>query len=305
MQKRFEGAGGERLLIGQMVGQRVVLGDNQIAKALIDKGTLEFPAPGEPFIEQGASTNDIYFIIGGEVEFIINGRVVGTRTAGRTVGEMSAINPTIPRAATVRAMSNVALLKVPEAELAVVADEYPVIWRRIAVDLAERLEQRNSAIKPCNERPLVFIICATEALPIAQAIQFSLQYDEADFRIWSDEVFRASRYPLEDLNQVLDEADFAIAIASPEDVVKVRGSEVRQPRDNVLVELGMSIGKLGRERSLILVPRGEGVTLPSDFKGLTPIAYQDGPPERLSELLGPACHQIRAVVREHKVRTDR
>nr|WP_315382412.1 TIR domain-containing protein [uncultured Sphingomonas sp.] len=305
MKERHEGDAGSRRVHELLKGQRVVLGDEAIATALQEAGSREYPAPGDVIIQQGGHCNDVYFIISGEVEFSINGRVTGRRRAGRTVGEMSAINPAVPRTATVCALDNVALLKVPEPALAAIADAHPVIWRRFAADLVERLEERNSTIKPCNDRPLVFVICATEALAIAQAIQFSLQYDEADFRIWSDEVFRASQYPLEALDQVLEEADFAIAIASPEDIVTVRGTEARQPRDNVLVELGMSIGKLGRKRSMILVPRNDGVALPSDFKGLTPIPYQAGPPERLTELLGPACHQIRAVIREHKVRTDR
>ncbi len=260
---------------------------------------------GETVIEQGAATNDVYFVVSGHVDIVFNGRHIATRNHGRTVGEMSAINPAIARSATVIAGDNTVLVKVSEPRLSEIAEAHPQLWRRFAIDLAERLEQRNAMIRPCNKRPLVFVICATEALPIAQAIQFSFEHDEADFRIWSDEVFRASQYPIEALEAVMDEADFAIAIASPEDITNVRGSSVKQPRDNVLVELGMAIGKLGRRRSMILIPRDETVQLPSDFKGLTPIAYQDGDAARLSQLLGPACHQIRAVIRENGVRTDR
>lgn len=302
---RHEGEAGARRLLDQLQQQRIVLGDMAIAQALHAAGSCEYPEPGTMIIEAGSATNDVLFILGGEVEIVIGGRVWGTRGAGRSVGEMSAINPALPRSASVRALANTALLRVSEDALAAIAAAHPIVWRRFAADLAERLEQHTAAIKPCNERPQVFVICATEALPIAQAIQFSFQYDEAEFRIWSNEVFRASQYPLDDLERVLDEADFAIAIASAEDLVRSRGGEARQPRDNVLVELGMSIGKLGRKRSMILVPRDEGLVLPSDFKGLTPIVYQDGPPDRLSQLLGPACHQIRGVLREHHVRTDR
>lgn len=305
MRDRYEGGDGVRRLTDQMKAQHAVLGHFELAAALVEAGETVFPESGEIIIEQGAATNEVFFILAGKVEVLVNGRHIADRPAGRTVGEMSAINPTIPRSATVRAGDNTVLLKVAEPQLTTIADDHPQLWRRFAVDLAERLEQRNAMIKPCNNRPLVFVICATEALPIAQAIQFSFQYEEAEFRIWSDEVFRASQYPIEALEAVLDEADFAIAIASPEDIVQVRGSDVKQPRDNVLVELGMSIGKLGRRRSMILVPRQEKVQLPSDFKGLTPIAYEDGDPAKLAQLLGPACHQIRGVIRDNGVRTDR
>ena len=305
MQGRYEGDAGRRRLVEQLKAQRVIQGSGEIAEALASAGELMFPVAGEVLIEQEAATDEVYFIIAGTVEVEIYGRRLHDRQAGRTVGEMSAINPTIPRSATIRAGSNVVVLRVPEEALARVADEYPELWRRFAADLAERLEQRNSLIRPCNAKPSVFVICSTEALPIAQTIQFAFQHDEAEFTIWSDEVFRASQYPIEALDAVLGESDFAIAIASPEDLVTVRKVNVMQPRDNVLVELGMAIGKLGRRRSMLLVPRGEEVQLPSDFKGLTPIAYQDGDQARLTQLLGPACHQIRTNIREHGVRTDR
>lgn len=305
MKERYEGESGRRRLVEQLKSQRTIQGSAAVANALAEAGELVFPAAGEIVIEQGAATDDIFFIIAGEVAVEIHGRRLHSRSAGRTVGEMSAINPTISRSATIRSGSNAVLLRVPEPALAAVGAAHPELWRLIASDLAERLEQRNAMIKPCNERPRVFVICSTEALAIAQTLQFSFQHDEADFTIWSDEVFRASQYPIEALEAVLDEADFAIAIASPDDLVTTRKAEALQPRDNVLVELGMAIGKLGRRRSMLLVPQCGEVRLPSDFKGLTPIQYQDGDPGRLAQLLGPACHQIRTNIREHGVRTDR
>lgn len=304
MRERYEGDQGARRLVDQMKNQRIVIGDQTIATELVAVGELISPKPGENIIDEGDTTNDVFFIISGQVDVIINGRKIGERQAGRTVGEMSAINPTIVRSATVRTAPNTVLLKVTEADLARIASQHPDIWRRFAVDLSERLEQRKVDIKPCNSRPKVFVICASEALIIAQTIQFSFR-TEAEFTIWSDEVFRASQYPLESLAEVLEQSDFGIAIASPEDIVHKRGVESIQPRDNVLVELGMSIGKLGRERSMVLVPRAEKVELPSDFKGLTPIDYQDGNDKDLTALLGPTCHQIRTVIRALGVRTDR
>ncbi len=197
------------------------------------------------------------------------------------------------------------MLKVEADKFNTIAADHPAIWKRLAADIAERLEDRNATIKPCNERPKVFIICAVEALRVAQAIQFHFQHDEADFKIWSDQVFKASQYPIEALQDVLDESDFSIAIASPEDLLTVRKEPVAQPRDNVLVEFGMSLGRLGRKRSMILVPRKSQVRLPTDFKGLTPIQYEDGDLKDLSQLVGPACFEIRTVIEENGVRTDR
>ena len=60
------------------------------------------------------------------------------------------------------------------------AEANPVIWRRFAVDLAERLKQRNVDVKPSNERPKVFVICSTEALPTAQPLADTLQQLDHD-----------------------------------------------------------------------------------------------------------------------------
>ena len=68
----------------------------------------------------------------------------------------------------------------------------------------------------------------------------------------------------------------------------------------------MSIGKLGRRRSMVLVPKTASVKLPSDFKGLTPIEYEeDADPTKLAQKLSPACHEIRTAIREFGARTNR
>jgi len=305
MQSRYGGEKGERLALDQLKAQRIVEGSDAVAHALLNAGELLFPQDGDTIIEQSSSADELYFILAGSVEFSVNGRTLGSRAAGRTVGELSAIHPGIPRTATIKAKAHTVLLKVEADKFNAIAVDHPAIWKRVAADIAERLEERNATIRPCNERPKVFIICAVEALRIAQAIQFHFQHDEADFKIWSDQVFKASQYPIEALQEVLDESDFSIAIASPEDIVTVRKETVTQPRDNVLVELGMSLGRLGRRRSMLLVPRKSDVKLPTDFKGLTPIQYDDGDLKDLSQLLGPACFEIRTVIEENGVRTDR
>jgi CRP/FNR family transcriptional regulator, cyclic AMP receptor protein len=71
----------------------------------------------------------------------------------------------------------------------------------------------------------------------------------------------------------------------------------------VICELGFFMSRLGRARTLLLVPRGEDVKLPSDFKGLTPLAYaQPKPGEDPSTALGPVIYQIKRRLRELGVR---
>jgi len=116
--------------------------------------------------------------------------------------------------------------------------------------------------------------------------------------IWTNGVFKASNYPLESLEKAVEDSDFAIAIATPDDLLEVRGETKPAPRDNVIFELGLFIGHLGRERSFLLEPRGEGVKLPTDFSGLTTIDYRYGPLKELPSLLGPACTTIKNTINE-------
>lgn len=111
-------------------------------------------------------------------------------------------------------------------------------------------------------------------------------------------MFKASWYPLDSLEDQLDSSDFAIAIASPDDVVESRGKSTDTARDNVIFELGLFIGRLGRKRSFLLEPRGEEVKLPSDLTGITTIPYRPSTSEKVEAVLGPACNKMRDIINE-------
>lgn len=65
-----------------------------------------------------------------------------------------------------------------------------------------------------------------------------------------------------------------VAIAHTDDIVQSRRQESAAPRDNVIFELGFFMSRLGRDRTLLLVPQMDAnLKLPSDFKGMTPIMY--------------------------------
>lgn len=303
MQNRYAGIAGQRLLKMQLLAQRVVANQEPLAEAIAERGQVLFPEEGDEIIAQGADTNDIYFILAGTVDVFIHGRRYTLRDTGRTVGEMSAIHPALPRSATVRAGSNCVLLRLDEPELDRIAEKYPQLWRRLAMDLAERLEQHTAAIQPCNERPMIFIFCGKEETRIAQAIQHAFEVDEAEFYIGGDELLRAAQYPLDKLNDLFRSADFAIAIAGPGDLAEIRGTAA--PSSGIFVELGMALSRLGQKRCMLLAPREKDVASPSSFKGLEPILFENGATAKLPDLLGPAIHKIRAAVEAEGVCTDR
>lgn len=112
-------------------------------------------------------------------------------------------------------------------------------------------------------------------------------------------------YSLEALEKVVAESDFGVAVAMFEDIVETaRGDRTPTMRDNVLFELGMFMGRLGRKRSILVYPQQKGLKLPSDLHGLTPASYVPGDEADLAARLGPVCTEIRKVVRQFGVRVS-
>ncbi|MDK4805497.1 MAG: nucleotide-binding protein [Novosphingobium aromaticivorans] len=288
-----------------LLAQKIVRGDRAIAEAIADAGTLVTYAPGQVIIEQGGSDRAAYFLIAGKGQIIINGVRLYPREAGNTVGEMSAINPSVGRSATIEAIEEVVAIKIDHDQLRSVGDAHPHLWRLLAQELASRLEQRNRFVNRANVRPRLFMICSAESLPIAKAIRIGLEHD-AEVVIWSDDmIFPAGGYPIEALEEQVNLADFGVALAEPDDLVLSRDRQSSVPRDNVIFELGFFMSRLGRHRTLLLVPKRTEVKLPSDFKGLTPLPYAsaDKPAER-SIALGPVIDRIAAIIAECGVRAS-
>lgn len=293
--ERFAGRGGEAALRESLKGQKLVLGSEGLTDELLKSVELLSTTFGQELIQQGGGDNDVYLLLAGRVEVIVNGRKIGERGPGDHVGEMAAILPSLRRSATVRVVEAGVAAKIAAAQLAQLGDRYPTIWRQIAKVLAERLYQRNALVAATNKQARVFIISSTEALAVARAVQESFSRDPFNITIWADGVFKASQYPVESLVHQLDISDFAVAIAQADDLVMARDAVKAMPRDNVLFEIGMFIGRLGRHRSFLLEPLKEGVQLPSDLSGITTIPYKAGPEKELLSLIGPACNQLRRL----------
>lgn len=301
LKSRFEN---REALIEGLRAQKIIQGDAEVVAGIADVGELVEFAPGQNLIVQGASDRDMYFILAGKASVIVKGSRLYPREKNWTVGEMSALNPEILRSATLEADETTVAWKITHEQLETIATKHPRLWKLLAVDLAGRLEQRNQFISRPNARPRVFFICSAEALEIAECIRAGLDHEDATIEIWSDEqIFPAGGYPIEALERAVDDADFGIAIAQPDDLIRSRHRQAAVPRDNVIFELGFFLSRLGRKRTVLLVPRGESVQLPSDFKGLTPLDYKvASKEEKLSSALGPTIYRIKEILKEHGVR---
>lgn len=301
MKERFEGNNRPQL-IDALRHQDFAGGDVKIAEGLAGAGNLIEARPGEAIIIQGQADNEIYLLVAGVVGIIVNGAQVAKRVAGQHVGEMAAIEPSLPRSATVRVLEHVVALKLTSADFMALGVTFPQIWLPIARELSKRLFQRNTSIFLPNTAPKLFIMSSSEAMKVAEALRAGLETDVFT-KVWNDGVFFAGGYPLEALEKQVTELDFAVAIAEPDDVTVSRGTRSPTVRDNVLFELGLFMGKLTRYRTILVHPKVKGLKLPSDLQGLTLIPYEAGEESTLPARIAPICDQIREVVKRLGVRT--
>lgn len=140
-------------------------------------------------------------------------------------------------------------------------------------------------------RPSVFVGSSAEGLKIAKALQVLLD-DACEVTIWSQGVFGLSQGTLESLVHALDQYDFAILVLTADDLVTSRETSSSAPRDNVLFELGLFMGGLGRERTFIVYDRTASLRLPSDLAGVSAATFEPHASGNLQSALGAAATQV-------------
>jgi hypothetical protein len=138
------------------------------------------------------------------------------------------------------------------------------------------------------------VVGALEAV-LGKARRATFQIDPAR---WDEGVFKLSAAYIESLEGELDLADFAILVLTPDDVTRFRETDVRTPRDNVLFELGLFMGRLQRERCFMLYARDDKPKLPSDLLGIKAATYKQVDSAHLEEALLPVCKQVLDAVAE-------
>jgi CRP/FNR family cyclic AMP-dependent transcriptional regulator len=301
MKERFQGDGHLQLL-SALRRQEFAGNKLEIAEALAAVGELIDIAIGQDLIVQNETDDDIYLLIAGTVAVMVNGAQVATRSAGQHVGEMAPIEASLPRSATVRALQHTVALKLSGPAFMKIAAAHPDVWLPIAKELSRRLSERNKTIYLPNASPKLFIMSSSEAKDVAYALRAGLGKD-VSCTVWDQGVFFAGGYVLEALDKQVNDSDFAVAIAEPDDITSSRGKRAKTVRDNVLFELGLFMGKLTRFRSVLLHPKVKDLKLPSDLQGLTLISYEAGNKTTFSTRIQPACDSVRELVKRLGVRT--
>jgi Predicted nucleotide-binding protein containing TIR-like domain len=147
-------------------------------------------------------------------------------------------------------------------------------------------------------KPRLFIGSSSESLDLAYAVHQNLRR-EAECTLWNEGVFEPSKYTLESILKALEHSDFGLFVFGGDDILRMRSVDYVAVRDNVLFELGLFVGRLGRDRTFFLLPdEHTAFRLPTDLLGLTPLTYEsDRHDENWTAAVGPACHQVRQVVK--------
>lgn len=146
-------------------------------------------------------------------------------------------------------------------------------------------------------KPRLFVGSSTESLSVAYEIQKLLE-DAAEITVWTQGIFTPSSYTWLDIEKTLPTFDFAVYVFNADDFMIVRDREYHATRDNVILELGFSIGILGRSRTYIVTPRNlPEQRVPTDLFGLALLPYSpDRSDANLNAALGPAAHRIRQEI---------
>jgi len=142
--------------------------------------------------------------------------------------------------------------------------------------------------------PKVFIASSSEGLPVVGVIHELLQKNLskiADVSPWPSE-FQLSKAYIESLESLLDTSDFAVMVLTPDDRTKSREAERWSPRDNVVFELGLFIGRLGRERCFFIQRSDIDLKLPSDLLGIEAASFSMSSGQDLKNALDSACARI-------------
>lgn len=298
MLNRFVGPEGRQSLVDALRSQPIIGGNPLLGEKVADLATVIAFSAGSTIIEEASSENDLFFILSGTVTIRVQGRELALRTAGQQVGEMAIVDPGQPRSASVIADGDVVIAKLSAANFLGLAERYPIIWRNVSGILAERLRQRNRFVTPLNSLPVLFIGCSSEALPIGRSIQSELDHDLIVVKLWANDIFKASEFTIESLERELPKIDFAVLLLSPDDIVVSREVKGEAPRDNIVLELGLFVGALGRKRTFLLCPQGAEIKIPSDLLGITALRYRREPEFGNTAAVAAACNELRNLISE-------
>lgn len=93
-----------------------------------------------------------------------------------------------------------------------------------------------------------------------------------------DQLVSSGQTVIEKLEEYTNQVEFGIVLMTPDDIGYAKDHEDQKKyraRQNVILEMGMLLGKLGRSKVAILFSQAENMELPSDISGYIYIPFKD------------------------------
>ena len=153
-------------------------------------------------------------------------------------------------------------------------------------------------------RPSVFVGSSSEGIRLAQAVQVLLD-PVGEVQLWTQGVFGLMQGTLDSLVVALSHFDFAVLVLTTDDLAVSRGSERPVARDNVLFELGLFVGGLGRDRTFMIYDRTGPPSLPTDLAGITAATFEPHSSGNLDAALGAPCTKIQRAIEKLGIRENK
>jgi Predicted nucleotide-binding protein containing TIR-like domain len=127
--------------------------------------------------------------------------------------------------------------------------------------------------------------------------------------IWDEADFALGESILDGLIKAAEQYDFALFVFGQDDTLVIRGATVSAVRENVVFELGLFIGGIGRGRAFWLSPSGNSAppTI-TDLQGIIHLLFDEpdaGNPQAISASLAHAIDIVCKQVMSLGPRTDR
>lgn len=151
-------------------------------------------------------------------------------------------------------------------------------------------------------KPKIFVGSSSDGLDVANAIQVHLS-SKCDITIWTQGVFEIGGGTLDALIKCISSSDFAILVLTPDDSITSDGETKRAPRDNVILELGLCIGTIGRDRSFIVHERSANLKLPTDLAGVARAIFQMHSDDEILSSIGEATTRIDSAIKKIGIRS--
>lgn len=114
-------------------------------------------------------------------------------------------------------------------------------------------------------KPSIFIGSSKEGLAVARMVEADLEAI-AECKLWTD-AFDFGKSNFDNLVSQIAFYDYAILVATGDDMTRSRGKANKGARDNVLFEFGLFAGGLGRSRVFYMLEAG--TKIPSDLLGIS------------------------------------